>query len=115
MRILVFKLLAKGIELFEPPYSCHPSFNGDGGPGLPSEGRPDGVGILKLLVGGRGKAAMLTDRRISLFARITSGVPTFEADRKVGTVGVETTCRDLRRAVVRPDAGGVRIASFEAP
>ena len=114
LRILGFKPLAEVVGLFKPPDSCCPSPNGDGEPNLPSEGRPDGVGILKLLFGGRGKAAILTDRRTSLLARLASRVAAFEVDRNVGTSGVDTTCRGIRRAVGSPDVEGVRTASFEA-
>lgn len=66
-----------------------------------------------MLFGGRGNAEILTERRTSLLARLISRVATFKVDRNVGTVGVDTACRDLRRGVGRPDAEGVRIASFE--
>lgn len=112
LTFLCFEPLAGVVGLFEPRESCCPSPNGDGGPELPSEGRPDGVGILKLLFGGRGKAEILTDRRTSLSARLSSRAATFEVDRIVGTTGVDTTCRDPRREIGRLDVKGVRIESF---
>lgn len=104
--------LAGVVGLFEPPDPCCPFSTSDGGPGLPSEGRPDGVGLLKLLFGGRGKAEILTDRRTSLSARLSSRAASFEVVRIVGTAGVDNTCRDLRRETGRLDMEGVCIASF---
>lgn len=112
LTFLCFEPLAGVAELFEPRESCCPSPTGDCGLKLPSKGRRDGVGILKLLFGGRGKAEILTDRRTSLSARLSSRAATFEVDRIVGTAGFDTTCRDLRREVGRLDVKGVRIASF---
>lgn len=107
-----FEPLAGVVRLFEPPDPDCTFSNGDGGPGLPSEGRPDGVGILKLLFGGRGKAEILTDRRTPLSARLSSRAASFEVVRIVGTAGVDKTCRDLRRETGRLEMEGVRIASF---